>query len=204
MSFWPGSLEREATAAAATDADGPNIEGMEGVVLSGVWLRPRKTTISSSLDALDATEGDGEALRIVICARASELSGEAGAAVTSSEALSLMVPSRRPALTKVMGIWRSFLPASNAVERWPDVKRASSASENVFAPVAAVKVNETAQERRKARTELAIPPADRCAHGCRAACGCARRCDIWGAPLLLALAFAFLRAMPLSSGLEAR
>jgi hypothetical protein len=110
-----------------------------------VWPRPLKTT-TSSLDALDATdeatEGEREGLRSVIWARASVLNGDGGADTTKSGTFSFMVPTRQPALTKEMGRWRSFLPASNAVvERWPDVRRASSTREKLFAPVAAVKVN---------------------------------------------------------------
>lgn len=44
---------------------------------------------------------------------------------------SLIVPSSRPALTNSTGILRSLLPASKALLRWPDTKRASSARENL-------------------------------------------------------------------------
>ena len=82
--------------------------------------------MTSSLDALEAADGAGEGLRIVIWARASVATGlrggeaavGAGAGGSGTGSFSLTVPSKQPALTKAMGMWRSFLVESKARERW--------------------------------------------------------------------------------------
>ena len=92
-------------------------------LVSGVCKRPLKTTISS----LDAAESAGEGLRIVIWARASVAAGlrggvgeadGAGASGSRGGSRSRTVPSKQPALTKAMGMWRSFWVESKAEERW--------------------------------------------------------------------------------------
>lgn len=86
-------------------------EGVGGALSCGpagacCW-RPLKT-ICSSLDARDeseASDGAGEGLLILICAKASAATGDGGEGFSRSG----RVPARRPALTNSTGMWRRFL-----------------------------------------------------------------------------------------------